>query len=324
MTRTFCTLFDSRYLSRGVAMLESLRAHCRDCRVVVFAFDQVTKTLLERLALPGVETVGLEDFEDAELRRVRPERTTAEYMWTCTPSTVLFAIERLGCDECTYLDADLYFFNSPVPLFEEMGDDSVLITPHNYYWLYDQSHRSGIFCVQFVTFRNNHDGLTALHWWRRACIEWCHARVEPGRFGDQKYLDDWPERFAGVHVLAHRGGGVAPWNIQRYRVHLSASGIQVVDSTRSESLIFFHFHGLKLMRGGLIDFGWYPLSHEAHRLLYAPYLRHLGAIAARVGAIHPEYRLYDLPPAGILSLGGMKRMLGFNIACQKRYLESGR
>ncbi|MFN3270416.1 MAG: hypothetical protein ACK42G_07510, partial [Candidatus Kapaibacteriota bacterium] len=33
---------------------------------------------------------------------------------------------------------------------------------------------------------------------------------------DQLYLDDWTERFKGVHVMKHLGGGLAAWNVQQY------------------------------------------------------------------------------------------------------------
>ena len=113
----------------------------------------------------------------------------------------------------TYLDADLWFRKSPAPIFKEFdksGKD-VLITDHAYSPEYDNSEKNGQYCVQFTTFTRE-GGETVRKWWEERCIEWCFARFENGKFGDQKYLDDWLERFPEqVHVLSlarrHSGCG---------------------------------------------------------------------------------------------------------------------
>lgn len=70
------------------------------------------------------------------------------------------------------------------------------------------------------------------------CVEWCYAKKEDGRFGDQKYLDDWPERFLhSVHVLAQRDFMQAPWNAIRFPYSRAVA---------------YHFHGLRLIDGSRV------------------------------------------------------------------------
>ena len=216
----FCTLFNRNYLTRGLAMYESLRKHCESFHLYVFAFDDSSHEILSQLELPSMTVISLLDFEDEELLSIKADREVGEYCWTCTPSTILYAIERYNLLSCTYLEADLYFWNSPELLLNELGKKSVLITQHRFSPEYDQALTSGKYCVQFMTFKNNEEGMTALRWWRKKCIKWCYARLEDGKFGDQKYLDDWLIRFNGVHELQHLGGGLAPWNIQKYQIEL--------------------------------------------------------------------------------------------------------
>jgi len=280
----FCTLFDSHYISRGLALYESLCRHCGDFRIYIFAFDNQCAGALATLNLENATVITLEEFEDEELLALKPTRTRAEYCWTCTPSTILYALDKLKLESVTYLDADIYFYDSPGPLLEEMGDDSILITEHRYSPRYDRSQKSGRYCVQFMTFRNDLRARIALDWWRNACNEWCYARYEEGKFGDQKYLDDWPRKFEGVHVLEHLGGGVAPWNVQQYEIFKKGEKLfgREFRSRAEFNLIFYHFHPLKFYAGGKIDLGGYRLSEDVKKLIYGPYIERLEQIKNKI------------------------------------------
>ncbi len=282
----FCTLFDSHYLSRGLTLYRSLVATGEDFRLYVYCFDDAVHSILTRIALPKLAVVSLAQFETPDLLRIKPGRTRGEYCWTCTSHTIRDALERFSVPEVTYLDADLFFYDRPSVLLEEFNRSgaSVLITEHRYTWRYDISWRSGIYCVQFITFRADERGRRALDWWAERCLEWCYARVEGGKFGDQRYLDDWPTRFPGVHVLEHLGGGVAPWNVQQYDIARMGNGFTGVEKRtgRQFPLVFFHFHNIRFISGGMIDLGDYYLAPAVKKSLVQPYVRALESAAAEI------------------------------------------
>lgn len=254
----FCTLFDSRYLAKGIAMIDSLAESGIDFRLYFFPFDDKAEKVIKELDYDRVIIIPLRLFEDKDLLKIKQSRSAAEYCWTCTPSTILYVLNNFQAGECTYIDADLYFYSSPERIFAEMKDSSILLTEHRYTREYDQTEISGRFCVQFTTFKKDPSGLNALIWWRNACIDWCYSRFEDGKFGDQKYLDDWPGRFPGVHVLEEPGGDLAPWNIQQYILLPDGKRITGRERTSGKefAVIFYHFHDLKFFPGNLADLGF--------------------------------------------------------------------
>jgi hypothetical protein len=296
----FCTLFDSNYLSRGVALYESLAMHCKDFRLYIFAFDDLCYKTLTKLDFKYAQIISLHEFEDIELINIKRQRTRAEYCWTCTPSIILYSIEKFGLRECTYLDADTYFYSSPKVLLDELKNDSVIITAHRYTPKYDSTVTSGKYCVQFMTFRNNVRGLRVLKWWRHACIDSCELNPNEGKCGDQKYLDDWTTRFGGVHELEHLGGGVAPWNVQQYEVFLKQGQVcgKEVKSDRAFEIVFFHYHALKFFQNNTVELtnGGYDLSNKVKRLLYMPYIRHLKDVKKRVANLVGDFDPHGARP----------------------------
>ncbi|GMU94976.1 glycosyl transferase [Ignavibacterium album] len=284
MTYNFCTLFDSNYLSRGIALYRSLEKHCNNFHLYIFAFDTKSYNVLKKLNLVKATVIPLSEFEDEKLLQVKPSRSVAEYCWTSTSSTILYVLENFGVDNCTYVDADVFFYSSPEPIFQELGDKSILITEHRYSPQYNKELKSGKYCVQFITFRNDENGLKALRWWRDRCLEWCYARYEDGKFGDQLYLDDWTERFQGVHVMQHLGGGLAAWNVQQYEFQKVEEKILGKENSTGQEfdVIFYHFHYLKFFNDGKVELGRRKLSKQVINIFYKDYIKLLDDISSEI------------------------------------------
>jgi alpha-N-acetylglucosamine transferase len=274
-----------------LALYRSLERVCDAFHLYIFAFDDTSLNVLNRLGLRHATVISLKEFEDDELLKIKPTRTRGEYCWTATSSTILYVLEHYPVEQCTYLDADMLFFDSPSVLFEEMNGRSILITEHRYSPQYDKESLSGKYCVQFVSFKKDERGMKALRWWRERCLEWCFNRFENGKFGDQKYLDDWTTRFEGVHELQHLGGGMAAWNVQQYEVvekDGKLSGREIV-SGNEFPVIFYHFHYLRFLEKERIELGRRVLSAEVLRLLYVPYLHQLEHAKDEIRSVDPSF-----------------------------------
>jgi hypothetical protein len=276
VTRYFCTYFDSRFLSRGLALASSLRRHCPDHRLWVLCLDDICYHALASAAHPGIVPVRRADFErgDAALTDSAHGRTEREYYFTCTPSLPLFVFRQdPTIQTLTYLDADVFFFADPQPVFDEIADSAIAIIPHRFPAANRHYERYGIFNVGWLTFRRSDVALACLTWWRLRCIEWCYDRDDPTRFADQKYLDDWPTRFESVHVVRHKGANVASWNLANYHVTTRDGRVFVDD----EPLVFFHFHHLKRRRTWMFETDCGPHGAKLNRVLkdhvFTPYLR---------------------------------------------------
>lgn len=258
----FVTLFDSLFLPQGLALHTSMQRHIKQYTLWILCVDDHVYDILQKIKLPNIRLLKLSQLETDDLIRVKAERTRGEYCWTLTPFAPRFVFDADPMVErVTYVDADLWFRKDPVVIFKELESSgkSVLITEHGYAPEYDQSETSGQYCVQFMVFERI-GGEPVRLWWEERCIEWCYARVENGKFGDQKYLDSWPKIFSSlVHVLSSSELTLAPWNATRYCYSKS---------------VFFHFHGLRLLTHERVDIGEiYSLPKVLIDYVYTPYLK---------------------------------------------------
>jgi hypothetical protein len=235
----FCTLFDSYYILKGLALYQSLEDVSDDFHLYVMAFDKECHDKLKALNYRHMTVELVDDFETPELLEAKKDRTKAEYCWTCGPAVIWHFMKKYALSDITYLDSDLFFLGDPKIAFDEIGDNSIAITKQGISKKSEELY--GKYCVQFMFFRNDEEGCKALAWWRDSCIDWCYQRFEEGKYADQKYLDQFPVKFSKLCVMKNLGVGVAPWNMHRYGYKKDA----ITYEGKDYPVVFVHMHGLK-------------------------------------------------------------------------------
>lgn len=316
---TMLTMCDLRFLPQMLCLHRSLGvAGGNEIQLQVLCMDAASERFLRAAGPASVIPVSLAELErhDPELAALREQRTWLEYCWTATPAFCHMALERVPPGGVAlWVDADVEFFGRPEALLRQLGPGSVLLTPHRYYmpyprqapaWLLQEMY--GTFNGGTIAFRRDQEGVAAADLWRRRSLAWCHDRVEPGRFGNQGHLDDFPQLFPGARVLAVPGGGLAPWNAGQYRLR---SG-DTQPSADGQPVLFYHFQSLRLHRrrgagrpwaasnlfalprARIPAVGrttpWYRISRGERRLFWRPYMRRLAQSMNEVAAFEKGFR----------------------------------
>ena len=284
MRYAYCTLFNSNYLDKGLETISSLLDNSEDAVVYVLAMDEKCYEVLEDMKNHRVIPVCLCDFENERLLKAKAERSTAEYCWTCSGSLILYVLETYGENSCTYIDADLYFYRDPSFLIKEMIEEgkSVSIIEHGFKkdLMYEHSVTgSGRFCVEFNTFLNNEESLLVLKQWIDDILRECSADVK-GNLGDQSYLTEWPDKYDCIHIIENIGAGIAPWNLNRFKLEKMEDQIPVISETGTkngqEKAVFYHFHNMKYIDRTQVNIGVYhrywKVDESLVEAVYRPYL----------------------------------------------------
>jgi hypothetical protein len=251
MIDIFGMYFDHNYLSRAMLTIKSLRRFEPTAPIYVLTLSELCEAILRELALPNVRIIPLSVLETAypELPSIKPTRTLIEYYFTLSPFLPHFLFERTTADRITYIDGDLYFYTSPRPVLDSLGDASVAITPHRFSVEIRKNVIFGRFNVAWVSYRRCSEGLDCLNAYKADCAAWCYDRVEGGRFADQKYLDAWPARYPSLKIIEHKGFNLANWNIHNYIIRLK-NDVVMIDH---DPLIFFHFASTQMRADGTAE-----------------------------------------------------------------------
>lgn len=289
MSSVYCTIFDSNYLARALALHASLMRVNHTSRFAFFCIDDRSADLLERLQLERSIVVRHEDFATTELSQVRPHRSQGEYCWTCKPVAILYVMNRLPDAEWViYVDTDMMFFSDPDAALP-IPAAHYLLTPHRFHGAFGRfEQQAGKHNAGYVAARRSVIGQQVISWWRDQCIASCSSTPSESSYADQKYLDEFRQQTPLGESSSHMGLNAAPWNIENYRVTVEDGRVRVDDVP----LLLYHFQGLQLFDDGkaALYIGDRRISDDLRTAIYEPYLAELQRAYLRVRAISGNFK----------------------------------
>ncbi len=308
------TIFDKKFLVNGLALHSSLMKHClNDFHLWILCLDEeITLDVLNKLKLKNVTLLRLEDVEDEDLLEAKKTRTTREYSWTLKPSVANYIFNKNPeIKTLMYNDSDIYYYTTPECIFDEIGGHSVLLFPHRLpQGKKDKEKTVGTYNAGMIVFRNNTNGRACLEWWRKECNLWCYHKEEPGRLGDQVYLDFFSDKFSGVKVSENLGVDVAPWNIKNYKGSVLKRGNKIF--VLNTPLICFHFSLFNfyypkspIWPNGPTTAFEYTLPSPEKKFIYNEYTEEVYKGMNRILEVKPSFR--DGPTPRPKLLGALRR-----------------
>ncbi|NLE25515.1 MAG: hypothetical protein GX625_09275 [Clostridiaceae bacterium] len=293
----FSTVVSQDHLFKYLSMVSSLRANHNDFKVYTLCVNDIVWHILNRINIEEIVPVMLKDIESDMIVRIKNERPVQAFCWTLKPVFLHYVMEKYpDCKYFAHLDAVLFFFSSPDSIFLENPTASLFLTHHRNSRDFLKYYGStGVFNTGFVGCKNDVNAMDAVTKWRTQCILYCPINEDKARklFGDQRYVESWPEEFRGVHVVSSKGANAALWNIQNYNVTEKEGKIFVDEYP----LIFYHFSGMTIISRKEFNLNWYYHIDDKNVLkyIYEPYINTLMNIMNEMQRYFPWFIAGFLP-----------------------------
>ncbi|MFC2152106.1 glycosyltransferase [Bacteroidota bacterium] len=244
-TKYICTYFDYNFLSRGLALYNSIKRFHEDFVFFVLAFDEKTFEYLSKLKYDNLIPISVTDYNNYFNTNPDKYDDRKQYYFSATPNICIYLFKQFpDIDSLLYLDADVYIFSSLNPLYDEVENASIAYCPHRTHPMFNKLAKNhGKYNVGVNFFKNTEIAKTCLLDWKSDCENWYKGM--PGYhlqyFSDQIFLDKWENKYSGINIIQNIGVNAAPWNAVNYIFSENNGDFYVND----KPLVIYHFSSVK-------------------------------------------------------------------------------
>lgn len=273
----FSMILSEANLFKAIPMYASLENSCSDFKLFILCMNDSVYRVLSKIGFENIILVKLKDIErnNYDLEVAKSNRIFHEYCWTLKPIFLYYVMNKYeNAEYYAHVDADLFFFSNIGQIFGENPNASIFLTDHrNSKEFYNYYELSGLYNTGFVGVKNNNEAKAAVRFWGDRCLKKCTVEYDTVNktFGDQRYVEEWPNIFKNVHIVKSIGANVAFWNAKNYKVSKMNDAVYVDNSP----LIFYHFSSVIILGPREFDLcSFYPIEDKnLMSYIYDPYIR---------------------------------------------------
>jgi hypothetical protein len=273
---TYCTIITANYFFYAKTLCDSIKKNGATASFKVLIVDDYPKTY----KYEGIEIISFIEIaeslpSDYELIKKYENDKESNLRWALKPLLLKYLINYKKFEKVLFLDPDLYFYQNPTFLFDELEMADVIITPHwrskdpikdasNFNLLFSE----GLYNAGF--FGCNAKSINILDWWLKVCSY--KMEKADGFYVDQGYLNLMPIYFSSqVKLIDHKGCNVSNWNL--IECERSEKGGEVFINNK-HPIVFIHFTNAtitliakgkdKLLKPFLVQYKNGLLSHNEY------------------------------------------------------------
>jgi len=279
----FFTYFNSKFLIQGTVAINSFLTQNLDAVGYIYSDEQLVVDALQvRFKNNNVVIINLLEIPTIlkEIEVMRQDRNTVELLISLKPFLFLETLARIPEDATlTYIDADLFFYQSLKPMLTELENFDILLTQHIFPKSMIESVKYGQVNAGLISARRSVAAEIILTDWAAKCRLWCHLRLEDNKYADQLYLDAYLLN-SNVKAIANPGINNGMYYFKERRKLTTRLKQPIVDGSE---LVCFHFHGIRVSeRFVLTGFNRYNFPPNAIRIWNLIYRKYISEIRSEL------------------------------------------
>jgi lipopolysaccharide biosynthesis glycosyltransferase len=250
LEKAACTIITKNYLAYARALAMSLSEHNPDVPLYVLLADRVD----------GYFDPTSEPFKMIYLEDLFDQEAVEKMCFYYTPFELCCALRGLLhqymfdqgiAQRWLFLDSDIMVFSSLEPIFKQLKNSSILLTPHssipaeeNYINPHETNLlKSGLYNAGFLGINRDDEAIKFIHWFKKRLIFLCLHDQKSGLFVDQKWLDLVPLYFDNFALCQHSGANLGHWNIFERIIEKDDDNNIMANG---KPILFIHFSGWSL------------------------------------------------------------------------------